>query len=845
MRITFDLALDGASWPGPLGHANFVFGEAWLGPLGLLDLLEMRLGLAGVFDGQLERACRLAVDLRDRQGYWRSSFDVDPLATCRRLLRDRDQLRMWGWRGQPVSARLTELHGATAGAAPGLPERLEAVARVLSDRSSGIESVVSYTVIDRLPQLWRVVFEALRRTGVLIEERTLTPASAVGDLSGVRAMGFTPTGDGRLCLLRGHGPLDAADEIAASLAASDSLDGIVIIGPDHVLDQALARHGLPRVGGSTGPPASSRLLSLVLEAAFQPMSMGDLHALLAADPGPIPRHLAARLIDALCQCPGRRTPEWSDALANGLSRVTDERREEVERRVTTLLDPVCGRNAPLPVTALRDRLAALDTWARARAAFAPSLLELSRGIHTLLESVDLLGMTALSYHDLRRLCGDLGPSWTWTAAQAGLAHVAHPGAILGPARAIVWWNFSRESAPRPERMVLSGAERDALRAAGVEPPDPALAITVEAEAWRRPLEQVRDTLILACPLTDPSGERSHPHPLWDDVTAAMANAQDAAKLEHDRLVRLAPANLVTVAPRPLVTPVEVVNVSSPIVLREVESPSSLETLLGCPLAWMLHYTARLKSGLAAGPQSPGPLLFGSLAHRILAQVLARGLVSENDAAEAAGSLFDEQSSNLCEDLSLPQHQAARATVRRAVVESARSLVALARKHRPREVRTELSGETSIEGQTVRGRLDVVWSEPDVVLDLKWGKSAYVEKVETGTAIQLAAYAAMRAPEGRSVETAYFVLQNQDVLAGCGGRLAEDARVQGLLRASETWSSTATTLRDRRDSLAAGRIEAPGAMGNDLDPSCSPAGVQIAAPCRYCEFPSLCGRQGAR
>jgi hypothetical protein len=95
--LVFDAALDGPAWPGPLGGSGFTFGEAWVGPLGLVDVLETHLGLGGRFDGPLERACRLAAQLRERSGFWRWSFAVDPVATARRLLRYRDDLRVWGW----------------------------------------------------------------------------------------------------------------------------------------------------------------------------------------------------------------------------------------------------------------------------------------------------------------------------------------------------------------------------------------------------------------------------------------------------------------------------------------------------------------------------------------------------------------------------------------------------------------------------------------------------------------------------------------------------------------------------------------------------------------------------
>ena len=406
LRVTFDWALDGPAWPGPLGQADFAFGEVWVGPLGLLDLLETRLGLGGRFETTLQRACRLAPRLKDRSGYWRQSYDRDPLGTCRRLLRERDELRLWGWTGQAVSPRLAELHAATAETSPGIPDRLESILRALPARSTGIESVISYTVLANLSPLWRAIFHLLRRAGVAVEERDSKPATAEGDLSGSREPGFTPTGDGRVCLLRRHGPLDVADEVAAALAAWGSLDGVVVIGADTILDQALARHGLPRVGAHAGPPASSRLLSWVLKAAFHPMEMGDLHALIVADPGPIPRGVAWRLTSAICQYPGRRTAEWNQAVLEGLSRIDEEKRSEVEQRVTQLLMPACSRDERLPLASLRARLAVLDAWARARAPYVPSLLDLSHRIRTFLEAAELTGKNALSYRQLQRLHSD-------------------------------------------------------------------------------------------------------------------------------------------------------------------------------------------------------------------------------------------------------------------------------------------------------------------------------------------------------------------------------------------------------------------------------------------------------
>ena len=161
----------------------------------------------------------------------------------------------------------------------------------------------------------------------------------------------------------------------------------------------------------------------------------------------------------------------------------------------------------------------------------------------------------------------------------------------------------------------------------------------------------------------------------------------------DRLLHPAPATLRPAVLRPLVEPAVVVRVSSPVNLRETESPSSIERLLGCSLSWALHYGARLESGLAVAPPSPGPLVFGKLAHRFLEQVLKEP-VSPEKGAELAASVFEQHCVDYCEELGLPRHQADRATLKRAVVESARELMGLALKHGVRAARTEAPGKTT-------------------------------------------------------------------------------------------------------------------------------------------------------
>jgi len=342
LRIVFDPAIDGAAWPGAPGEPRACFGEAWLGPLGLVARLETELGLGAKQATSTERVADLTRNLAGLDGFWSASFARDPLATSARLLADRDTLALWDWRGEAVSPRLADLWRATSDALPGLPDRLWRILEVVGRRYVDIQSIRVADPVESLPPPWIRTFEVLAALGVSLETAPIAEAASAGDLAAARRPGFTPAADGSLTLLRPHGPLAAADEVAAALAALDSLDGVVLVGPDAILDDALGRHGLPRVGADRAPPASSAFVRLVVETAFAPMDPADLHGLLCAEPGPVPRGIARLLASALRALPGRGSPAWREALARGISEVEESRRSSVAERLSALLVPRKG-----------------------------------------------------------------------------------------------------------------------------------------------------------------------------------------------------------------------------------------------------------------------------------------------------------------------------------------------------------------------------------------------------------------------------------------------------------------------------------------------------------------------
>ena len=97
MKITLGLHLDGEhGW-----HPANRLGEPIVGPMGMLNLLETRLGLLRAECSHAERIVQYRECLKRCDGpdrFFHASFDVDPLGTAATLLSWRDTWWLHGWK---------------------------------------------------------------------------------------------------------------------------------------------------------------------------------------------------------------------------------------------------------------------------------------------------------------------------------------------------------------------------------------------------------------------------------------------------------------------------------------------------------------------------------------------------------------------------------------------------------------------------------------------------------------------------------------------------------------------------------------------------------------------------
>lgn len=868
MHIVFDTEFDDGSWPGPLRGGQASAGEDWVGPSGLVRLLETALGLGGPALTVQERAARLVPAVRSTSGFWSASAEVDPFSTARRLLQWRDALVMGGWSGTAREARLAALATLPAAAVPGLADRLRNIFDALGRRRPDIESIELLTPRADLEWLWRQTLDRIEQRGTRVTERNLASAEAPAgsDLAGARAERFSPGGDGTLRLLRPAGPLAAAEEVAAWIASQGRAAETVVIGSDPALDAALHRHGLPTAGAvhAMRDAVPLQVLPLVLELGWSPQDPQRAYELLSLRAGPVPGELRWRLRQALNEWPAVDSDPWREKLAEGVAAIDDPARlDRVKQRLDLVWTAAVPRSGLYPVSEVSRRARMLVVWFNARASKAdddaPAWHAAVAQCQSLLDMIQHAGLSSLTPAQLRHLVieatEDAGGDRPFPA-EAGLGHVGGPGGVAGAAPLIVWWRFDDASAAGIPRLPLTRAERDELNSLGVELRDPGRVAAVEARHWRRPLDQAIERLLLVCPEKDIDGEDLHPHPLWDELVARV-EAPNTRRVAERQLVRRSMRDVVPERRRErlaLPAPRRAWSVApGRIARRERESPSSVEKLFGCPFAWVLDYAAKLESADSAQVEDASSArLLGSLLHAIMNRLFAGPPLTGAEAAAAARDVFDRDGPRLVASLFLPGSDARREHVRRVAAATAQSLFdwMIAKNLRVTATEEPLAGQAF--GAAFVGNVDLVLggqpgdAHHSRIVDLKWGgANRKREMLEAGAAVQLAAYAYLEA-QGREpfAPVGYYVMDGQRLLTTQPEAFQAAEAVEGP-SPEVTWRRVQATHAHEWKNVDAGRLTARGITTEGEDkpiekPKVEGDLLRIPPPCRWCDYHGLCG-----
>lgn len=856
---------------------------------------------------------RLADISSETPRFYSSAYAVDPIGTATTLLAWRDVLVDSGWNGEPVaggSERLDTLVELERGLSLplGTADRIRRAETELARTKGHLwDKLFLAEPPPAWPERWRRVFALLSERGVRVEHLVPGSAQAVADsdLGRLQAsirgaeVGRGFRGDGSLILLTGETSWEAAHAVAALLAANDRPSTVVLRGGDvAALNAAFKVQGLAGQGFASESRWRSalQLLPLALELAYAPRDPYRMLELVTLPLGPFAGWVGLQLARAISESPGIGGRAWERAKQAVVAAIPGSSMQQVEEdsaaaqvqgradRLTLIAewlespghqqDPGAPRSSLLEVAErvgnyLGSRLAgAAREAARGEtrggheetilgAAFAQASAFRAALDHDKRDHLDLVAVRQLLEEvSLGRVSLDLG------VEDAGRIDLVDAPAGLRCRRdQVIWWYCVSDTRSTASIDPWRVGEREALAELGVRLPERSALLAAEVEAWRRVVLSAERRLVLVVPGTA-YGARLDPHPIWDELVARLrAEAGDVAAvtLTSDDLLEgtreLARGFPVAAQELPaLKLPVaRAAWQLAPSLLSNTTSysASSLEELLGCPLAWVFKRRAGLRSSWALAIAS-GPLLNGRLGHRLIEE-LHKANSFRSLTATAVSELLERLIDQEAAVLRRPGMTFELSQLRLQMAEGIEQLASILAANGLSIAEVELKTSADLAGRSIEGRIDLLLEGAggkEVVLDIKWGRASYEARLRDGLALQLATYSATRQIErGHAAPpaAAYFALSRGTMLTTDPSLFATVRPIPGP-GIQETWSKLERTLVAIEKLLAQGTIPVTGVSGSKslLESAGIPdiereQHLDPGPACDHCRYASLCGR----
>lgn len=744
-----------------------------LGPLGLLQQLEFRLGLTAATTSNLLRTVDYVKLLRDYfpahpDSPFVCSFETDEFNVAAELLRWRDLLRLAGWKAsmRGISKRIDLLSSLEPNfASPALGDRWQAVLEELPKHRLTDWTLELHAPKQLLFPLYERLLDQLERSGVRIRE-AVQQAARPEQVRRIRVRDF--------------------EEAFRGIPTLDPKQWTLICSHGKLLNNVLRLNGCPTTESSIRENDSSVVqlfeagFSLFIHPSEEVPEAVDIYRLLnylQARPNPIPARLNLALQRLLTSEAGIDPERWQTTVDEALTadETDDEARNRIRRRLDALLNPFFEAVSPraIPLDRLKMYARSLRGWALQRSLLGD---EASGALPQLAEMCDVM-LALLDSYSEETIDGRLLQGWISsiridasirnTEAQVGSFDVVeHPAALVDPVDWAVWVDCVEMPDLHYDFEFLGPDERKGLERQGVRVWTRTEEMRVELELIRRGVGQVRRELILITPESD-RGTRLEEHPIVDDLRGEKLEPfpveTDTVPVELPPLCRKVPEFRIT---------------AGKIAPRETESATSLELLIQRPFDYVMQYAARLRPG-GVRELDELNLIEGRVAHRTL-ELIVRQTAGDRNAM--AGILvrredFDRHFLEAVRECGLGLLLARHAIERKALQERLHNALSALMQILPRyDLRVEgVEQEASaplldVGKPLLTVRVDLLLRNRagnPVIFDLKWSRSEkrYEALIREGHDLQLRVYDyAMSCNLGRPVAaTGYFLLKRGQLL----------------------------------------------------------------------------------
>ena len=787
MKLRFGMHLDGQQGRAPSNRA----GEADVGPLGLLGILESQLGLVPPMVSAAQRCvqfreCLQQLNRPDR--FFHKSYEADDFGTAATLLSWRDEWRIHGWTADIAKEGSSRLHDMVAIEklaqgllSPGTAERLQAISDAMARRRLLIASISLVDPLEVFPLLWQRVLTKLPI------QHPVTPNVLGRGLLGMLQHAMIDAGtqgaktpidwhdDGSLQVVQGETSLMSGRWIAETLrqAGTDTL--YLATSEAATTDAFLAAADYPRQGLSefSAFRPALQLLPLLLELLWQPLNFNALIQFLTHPICPLSGKVRRRLAGVQSQYPGIGGPRWREAIAQ-IEEDAGQHASLIRQSIQFWIehprfDPTTG----VPVATVLKRTQCLVDFFRTSPGDATPALRFAyaTGYNQCLSFAENLarlldqGVETLRPRQLEQLATQAtarGNDNPLRIAEVGaLPCMTHPGAVIDAHAVVLWGPLDAPSLPAP--WPWSKAEIAALQSAGCALPDAEFLLQQVAADWLRPILAATDKLIL---VLAPSERESHP--VWQMLKALIPQLPIDP---IESMLRKGTAPLTKINPTPLPGIKRWWQLPEGTVVPAVPeySFSQLEKQIFNPFHWLLANAAKFRSGSLLSLVDDFRLK-GLLAHSLVERLYrdADGLTMSDDqfstwfepafdqliAEEGAVYLMPGRRAD-CEKL--------RQDLRRALLE----LREVLRAANVSVVEPERKLAGHFAGGSLTGYSDLILTKPDqsqAIIDMKWAGKIHRSKLEENRHLQLAIYSELlRQSTDQWPALAYFLFSQGKLL----------------------------------------------------------------------------------
>jgi hypothetical protein len=824
LKIIFGLGLEGYQ---PLA-ARDIFNELICGPLGLLGVLELRLGLGSK---PVSSAVRVA-QYRDRleqaasakPRFYTASFSKDAFSAAKALLAWRDELVLAGWRGtaNPTdSARIQDLADVERIPSPalsiGFGDRVRAVLAELDRREAKLDSIEAVENEEQLPLLLRQLLIKLGATFGCFDGTRVKPAGTIGTdlrklqealVNGVQPYPIKLANDGSVVFVTAYSEVTLA-QFAAQLfqrSRRQNLSTTMIARNEcpH-LDAAFRSLDEPILALSARSPNRPILqtLPLALALRWEPLDPRDLLAFLVHPVSPMHNGLRTKLASAVAECPGVGGTKWSEAIEahreslnekfasdkNVLRKMLKQSEEDLTKWITVeRFNPLTGA----PGNELAATCAAIVRWAMTRAgAHSDSSTALTEQYAQLASDASdlatiLRSLATVTRAQLDRLLDQvigIGVRCNQSVAEAGHLHrLTAPGAFLEPADTMLWWDFRGLGAS--PLTPWTNQEIEQLNQSGIALLTATTRYTRENQAALRPILGAKKQLLFLCPRMLGNEPVPH-HPLRDRIQSLIDGNLPMFDLDRHLADPVAVPAFDSVAPvldtfayrkLPGIRRWWKLPNGQQLGPRDLESFSSAKKFIFNPAAWVLRYKAQLKAGRLFGNELVGGARQrGNLLHRL--SELIFGPSSSLDWKTASRKQMDQWLENEWQKL-LPAEGAnlllaGNLAVAAGLLDEAKHAIwSLIEQLRAASITKTAVNVSPAQAQFVGGNLygfiDLVAENgagQAAVIDLKYnGYDQKKDELAYNLQLQLAIYAYLIANGATWPESAFFILKRRALLA---------------------------------------------------------------------------------